>query len=60
MASKSNVVLMKILKHTASIIDDYKDCRNCEDFEVNPMRVEATVFNLMQIGELAMVTPVST
>ena len=42
-----------MLKHAASIIDYCKDCQTREDFEANPMRVEATVFNLMQIGELA-------
>ena len=30
-----------------------KDCTSLSDFEANPMRVEATVFNLMPIGELA-------
>ena len=31
----------------------YADCNSREDFERDSMRVEATVFNLMQIGELA-------
>ena len=53
MDNKNTVVLKKMLKHTASFIDYCKDCYSREDFEANPMRVEATVFNLMQIGELA-------
>ena len=30
-----------------------KDCHSLSDFEADSMRVEATVFNLMQIGELS-------
>ena len=44
---------MKMMKHSESIINYCMDCHSREDFEANPMRVEATVFNLMQIGELA-------
>ena len=53
MDNKNITVLRKMLRHTISIINYCQDCRTREDFEANPMRVEATVFNLMQIGELA-------
>ena len=53
MDSKNTSVLKKMLQHTISIMDYCKDCRSREEFEANSMRVEATVFNLIQIGELA-------
>ena len=53
MDSKSVVVLKKIVQHIDSITEYCSDCHSREEFEANPMRVEATVFNLMQIGELA-------
>lgn len=46
-------VLEKILQHINSTINYCKDCRSLADFEECSMRVEACVFNLMQIGELA-------
>lgn len=52
MNSKDREVLLKILKHIYSIL---KYCDSCEDlmiFEKDSMRVEACVFNMMQIGEL--------
>ena len=42
-----------MLQHIAAIREYCKDCRTREDFEASSMCVEATVFNLMQIGELA-------
>ena len=53
MDSKDTAVLRKMLRHTRSILDYCRDCTTREAFEENPMRVEATVFNLMQLGELA-------
>lgn len=53
MDSKDTAVLKKLLQHTRAILEYCKDCTSLEAFESNPMRVEATVFNLMQIGELA-------
>lgn len=53
MDNKDIAVLKKMLQHTRAILNYCKDCRNLADFEANAMRVEATVFNLMQIGELA-------
>lgn len=46
-------VLEKILKHITSTIQYCDGCKTVSDFESNSMRVEACVFNLMQIGELA-------
>lgn len=42
-----------MLRHTGAIQEYCRDCESRVDFEENPMRVEATVFNLMQLGELA-------
>jgi len=53
MDKKNAEVLKKILKHCDAIADYCADCRTRQDFEGDPMRMEATVFNLMQIGELA-------
>ena len=53
MNSKDTSVLKKIYQHTVSIMKYCQDCHSLQEFEDNPMRVEATVFNLMQIGELA-------
>ncbi len=53
MDEKNKAVLKKLLQHTRSILVYCQDCKTREEFEENPMRVEATVFNLMQIGELA-------
>ena len=53
MDNKDIAVLKKMLQHTGAILDYCKDCHSLADFEANAMRVEATVFNLMQLGELA-------
>ena len=53
MDSKDVRVLQKLRKHTQSIIRYCAAYRTLEQFEADPMCVEATVFNLMQIGELA-------
>ena len=45
--------MKKILQHADSVLAYCADCQTRDAFESNPMRVEATVFNLMQIGELA-------
>ena len=42
-----------MLQHTGAILEYCRDCHSREEFEANSMRVEATVFNLMQLGELA-------
>ncbi|MCI8920959.1 HepT-like ribonuclease domain-containing protein [Oscillospiraceae bacterium 21-37] len=56
MNSKDMAVLKKILHHIESIIRYCSDCRSLESFSSDTMRLEATVFNLMQIGELAKVS----
>ena len=53
MNDKDQKVLEKIGQHIDSILRYCKDCENLEDFQNDTMLVEATVFNLMQIGELA-------
>ena len=46
-------VLEKILQHISSTMRYCEKCSGLADFEADSMRVEACVFNLMQIGELA-------
>ena len=53
MDSKDIRVLQKLQKHTQAIMRYCADYRTLEQFEKDSMCVEATVFNLMQIGELA-------
>lgn len=53
MENRDREILLKILKHAehaAEYVSKFED-RSC--FEADEMCVEATVFNLMQIGELA-------
>ncbi len=56
MNSKDRQVLEKIYHHIASVLHYCKNCENLDSFQTDPMRVEACVFNLMQIGELAKVS----
>lgn len=51
--NKDISVLRKLQQHTESILSYCSDCSSLTDFEADSMRMEATVFNLMQIGELA-------
>ncbi len=53
MKSKDKQVLQKIYNHIKSILRYCMDCTSLDDFQANSMCVEACVFNLMQIGELA-------
>lgn len=53
MDNKDRRVLQKLQAHTEAILRYCKDCQTLSDFEGDSMRVEATVFNLMQIGELS-------
>ena len=53
MDDKDRRVLQKLQTHTESILRYRQDCCSLAEFEADSMRVEATVFNLMQIGELA-------
>ena len=53
MSDKDIMVLKKILQHIESIMKYVTGCHTLSDFSSDTMRLEATVFNLMQIGELA-------
>lgn len=52
MDSKDRRVLQKLQAHTEAILRYCQDCHSLVEFESDSMRVEAAVFNLMQIGEL--------
>ena len=53
MENSDREVLLKILKHADHAIAYAGKYDSCEAFETDEMCVEATVFNIMQIGELA-------
>ena len=53
MDNKDIQILGKIVDHISSVLTYCSDCTSLDDFQSDPMRVEACVFNLMQIGELA-------
>ena len=53
MNSKDRLVLKKIRDHIEAILRYCRDCKDFQQFQSNSMLVEATVFNLMQIGELS-------
>lgn len=53
MDSKDREILLKIYKHARNTIEYTEKYTIEADFEKDSMCVEATVFNLMQIGELA-------
>lgn len=53
MDNKDCRVLQKLQAHAEAILRYCQDCRSLAKFESGSMRVEATVFNLMQIGELS-------
>lgn len=53
MNSKDLQVLQKLIKHGEAICAYCEPYVTLEAFQENTMCVEATVFNLMQIGELA-------
>lgn len=53
MEAKDKQVLNKIYEHICSVLKYCAECTNLEDFQNDSMRVEACVFNLMQMGELA-------
>lgn len=56
MEAKDKQVLEKIYNHICAVMRYCADCHSLEAFQDNTMRVEACVFNLMQIGELAKVS----
>lgn len=53
MRDKDKIVLQKILTHIKAILRYTEKHMELDDFEADTMCVEACVFNLMQIGELA-------
>ncbi|MBQ7148573.1 MAG: DUF86 domain-containing protein [Pseudobutyrivibrio sp.] len=53
MEIKDREILLKILKHVHHAINYSSKYDDIPSFESDEMCVEATVFNLMQIGELA-------
>lgn len=53
MVDKDKQVLEKIYNHILSVLGYCNECSSLMDFQNDSMRVEACVFNLMQIGELA-------
>jgi uncharacterized protein with HEPN domain len=53
MDKKDRDILNKIYMHVTSVLNYCEDCSCLDDFKGNSMRVEACVFNLMQIEELA-------
>ncbi len=53
MENRDIQVLRKIYNHITSAIAYCDKCGTLEDFQSDSMRVEACVFNLMQVGELA-------
>lgn len=56
MNNKDSQVLEKIYNHVISILKYCENCRGVYEFQGDSMRVDACVFNLMQIGELAKVS----
>lgn len=53
MNNKDNQVLKKITAHIRAVLEYSEKCNDIQCFQSDSMRVEACVFNLMQIGELA-------
>ena len=53
MNSKDQLVLKKIQQHIESVLRYCQGIHSFQQFQSDSMLVEATVFNLMQIGELA-------
>ena len=53
MDNRDRKYLEKIYNRIEKVLLYCQGCKGLEEFESNPMRVEATVFNFMQIGEIA-------
>ena len=56
MNEKDKQVLQKIYQHLTAVLTYCEACDTLQTFQENSMRVEACVFNLMQIGELAKIS----
>ena len=55
MKGKDDIVIQKILQHIKAVLKYTEKYVELSEFEADAMCVEACVFNLMQIGELAKV-----
>jgi uncharacterized protein with HEPN domain len=53
MNSHDRKTILKMIEHCDHIQEYTAECCTMEDFEKNTMMVEACVFNLVQLGELA-------
>lgn len=53
MSSRDREILEKMIRHMEAIRSYCAGLDSLARFEAEPMRVDATVFNLMQLGELA-------
>ena len=53
MSPKDTEAIRKMVSHIRSILSYCEGIRSLAEFEANPMRTDAAVFNLMQLGELA-------
>lgn len=53
MKSKDRIVIQKILEHVRLVLKYTEKYSEIDAFEADSMCVDACVFNLMQIGELA-------
>lgn len=53
MTDKDMQVIRKIYAHICAVLKYCEQCNTLDDFQKDSMRVEACVFNMMQIGELA-------
>lgn len=53
MDSKDRKVLLKILEHANSIVDETSQIHTAEEFQANNDQTKAALFDLLQIGELA-------
>lgn len=56
MNNKDRQVLEKIYNHIILVLKYCENCSGLDEFQADAMRVDACVFNLMQIGELAKVS----
>ncbi len=53
MINKDEQVIRKIYNHISAVLKYCEQCSTLDEFQSESMRVEACVFNMMQIGEFA-------
>lgn len=56
MKEKDRQVLEKIYNHVLLVLKYCENSDTLDEFQTDSMRVDACVFNLMQIGELAKIS----